>query len=187
MKSRNMKKEKFYSTKLGNEFLIREAKLSDSKKLIECVKSYLKSNFIPITKEEYNEFAIDNEKWMSKLINDKNNLLLVAEFDSKIIGNIDLTMSKHKMLSHTGLIGMGVVPVWQNQGVGTKLIENVIDWGIRNPEIEILWLQVFGNNLKGISLYKKMGFIINGNQKGFIKNQKGEYIDNVFMFRDTKG
>lgn len=85
------------------------------------------------------------------------------------------------MLSHTGFVGMGIHQDWQNQGIGAIMIEKIKEWSINNPIIEILWLQVFSNNLGGIHLYNKSGFIENGRQKKFIKTADEKYIDNVIM------
>jgi len=172
-----------HTTKLGNEIVIREAKLSDDKGLIDCIKSYLKSSFIPLTPEEFNPTKEEHENWINKFLNGKNNLLLIAEYNGQIIGNIDLTIHHRKMLSHTGFVGMGIHEDWQNQGIGTLLLDRAIEWSDNQTEIELLWLQAFGNNEKGISIYKKKGFIEDGRQKDFIKKLEGEYIDNVIMTR----
>jgi putative acetyltransferase len=173
-----------HKTKLGNEIVIREADTSDSKNMIDCIKSYLKSCFIPLTTEEFNPTIEEQEKWISKFIEGKNDLLLVAEYNGQIIGNIDLTIHQRKMLSHTGFVGMGIHVDWQNQGIGSILMDKVIEWSESRNDLEILWLQVFGNNEKGISIYKKKGFVEDGRQKDFIKNINGEYIDNVIMTRN---
>ncbi len=169
--------------KSGKQIQIREAVSSDSEKMIDCIKSYLKSNLIPLTDEEFNPTIEEHEKWITGFITGKNDLLLIAEIDGQIIGNIDLTANKRLMLKHTVYLGMGIHTNWQSQGIGTILVEKVIEWSNTNPDIELLWLQVFGNNIKGISLYKKFGFIENGRQSGFIKNPDGIYIDNVIMTR----
>ncbi len=174
-----------YITKSGKNIIIREVRTSDSKKIINCVKSYLKSGFIPLTPDEFNPTLNEQIQWINEHINGKNDLLLIAEYNSEIIGNIDLTINHRQMLKHTGYIGMGVHEDWQNQGIGTALMEKIINWSDNNPEIEILWLQVFGNNEAGINLYKKFGFIEEGRQTSFIKSPEGEYIDNLIMTRKT--
>lgn len=152
-------------TKSGFEIVVREAKLSDSASLIDCIKSYLKSNFIPLTPEEFHPTTEEHEKWIDKFIKGRNDLLLVAEYEGHIIGNIDLTVHHRSMLSHTGVIGMGIHENWQNQGIGSILMDKVIAWSDCQAELELLCLQFFGNNESGLSLYKKNGFIEEGRQK----------------------
>lgn len=172
-----------HTIKGGKNILIREAKVSDSKSFILCVKSYLKNNFIPFTPEEYNLSIAEHQSWISKFLNAKNDLLLVAEYDGQIIGNIDLSTHNRSMLKHTGYVGMGIHENWQNKGIGTLLVDKLIKWSDNNSEIEILWLQVFGNNEGGIKLYKKNGFQEEGRQVDFMKTPNGEYVDNVIMTR----
>lgn len=172
--------------KRGNRIVIREGKISDSKELQKCVKSYLKSNQIPLTEFEFNELAINHEEWIKKFIEGKNDLLLIAEQNGAIIGNVDLMINGRQMLKHTGYIGMGIQEDWQGQGIGTAMFKILIDWVDNNPDIEILWLQAFSNNEKGLRLYSNLGFEETGIQKGFIKTESGEYIDNVIMTRNKQ-
>ncbi|MBS2100014.1 GNAT family N-acetyltransferase [Carboxylicivirga linearis] len=168
-------------TKQGHQIEVREARIEDADGLIKCAKSYMKNGFIPLTEEEFNPTVTEHENWIRGFMENENNLLLVVEANGLIIGNIDLTSHKRKMLSHTGFVGMGIHQDWQNQGVGTIMIDIVKQWSNMNQNIEILWLQVFSNNLGGIHLYKKSGFIENGRQVKFIKTEDNQYIDNVIM------
>jgi len=170
--------------KQGTRITIREAKVSDSVELQKCVQSYLKSNLIPLTQSEFYELAKNQKEWIKKFTEGKNDLLLVAEYKGAIIGNIDLMVNGRQMLKHTAYIGMGIHDAWQGRGIGTEMMKILIDWVDRNPEIEIIWLQAFSNNAKGLRLYSKLGFEETGRQKGFIKTESGEYIDNVIMTRN---
>jgi len=172
-----------HTLKEGTNILIREAKASDSKSFILCVKSYLKSNFIPFGPEEYQLSLDEHQEWIRKFLKSKNDLLLVAEYEGQIIGNIDLSTHNRSMLKHTGIVGMGIHENWQNKGIGTILLDKVIEWSDNNSNVEILWLQVFGNNEGGIKLYKKNGFQEDGRQVNFIKTPSGAYVDNVIMTR----
>ncbi|MFA8436608.1 MAG: N-acetyltransferase family protein [Marinifilaceae bacterium] len=176
-------KPTIHTTKSGNEILVREAVTSDAVSLIACIKSYLKSNLIPLTGNEFNPSIEEQSKWIENFLTNRNDLLLVAEYKGQVIGNIDLTAGKRRMLKHTGHLGMGIHEDWQNQGVGTILVEKLMEWIDNYSELELLWLQVFGTNQKGIRLYKKFGFAEEGRQPGFIKNSDGKYIDNVIMTR----
>ncbi len=172
--------------KQGNRIVIREGKVSDSIELQKCVKSYLRSKQIPLTESEFNKLAENHEEWIGRFIDGKNNLLLIAEHNGVIIGNVDLMINGRQMLKHTGYIGMGIHEDWQEQGIGTAIFRVLIDWVDQNPDIEILWLQAFSNNEKGLRMYSNMGFEETGRQKGFIKTESGVYIDNVIMTRNKQ-
>ena len=75
-----------HKTKHGNQILIREAKISDAKGLIECAKSYMKNGYIPLTEGEFNPTVEEHERWIKSFIENANNLLLVVEAEDVIIG-----------------------------------------------------------------------------------------------------
>src|SRR5690606_26348519 len=129
--------------------------------------------------------SIEQEReWIKSFLVFDNSLLLVAEFDGEIIGNIDLTGARRKMMQHTAVIGMGMLSEWRNIGLGSALLHEIICWAKLNPILEIIWLQVYAQNDLGISLYRKMGFIESGIIKNFFKKDEA-YFDNITMFMNV--
>lgn len=118
------------------------------------------------------EYPINLEK-ESNIITDyaqsANSILLVAELNTELIGNLDLTGSKRSKMFHTAMIGMGVKEQWQNQGLGRFLIESVIEWAKTDSPIELIWLDVYASNILVLNLYKNTGFKISGIIKDFFK------------------
>jgi RimJ/RimL family protein N-acetyltransferase len=172
--------------KNGKCVLLRQATTFDAEKLLKTIEKYIpQSEFIPLLKEELTQTVAQNKEWISSFIKFDNSLLIVAEYDNEIIGNIDLTGSRRKIMEHTALIGMGMLKEWRDIGLGTALISVLIEWATDNPALELLWLQVYTDNQLGIGLYEKMGFIENGVIKGFFK-QNGQYFDNLTMSKSVK-
>lgn len=165
---------------------IRQAEIDDAEELLNCVKAYVpQSDYIPKLEQEI-KLTIDQEKeWINSFLTNNNSLLLVAEFDNKIIGNIDLTGNRRKVMEHTALIGMGMLKEWRNTGLGTALLKFGIEWAKENPILELLWLQVYTDNKPGLGLYRKMGFEENGIIKNFFKRD-GKYFDNLTMTMSVK-
>jgi len=164
---------------------IREAKIADAKMLTKVVKEYVsESDYIPITDNELKLMFKSQEKWINSFLQSTNSILLVAEYNNTIVGNIDLTGADRKMMQHTATIGMGIIKEWQNVGLGTAFIEEVIDWAQSNKQLELIWLTVFTSNKQGISLYKKMGFVENGIVPMFFKKEN-IYFDKLTMSLNT--
>lgn len=103
-----------------------------------------------------------------------------AEYDNQIIGNIDLTGSKRKIMKHTAVIGMGLLKEWRNIGVGTLIHQLVVEWAKQNKILGLIWLQVYTENESTLKVYKNIGFEENGLIKGFFK-QNNTYFDNLTM------
>ncbi|WP_075602466.1 GNAT family N-acetyltransferase [Saccharicrinis aurantiacus] len=171
---------------LGRLITIRECEIEDSESLQSCVKSYLRSGFIPLTEPEFSEMAKTHTDWINKFKNGKNDLLLVAEYKGEIVGNVDLMFTEREMLKHTGYIGMGIHEDWQGQGIGTELLKILLSWVDKNADIEATWLQVFNTNQSALKLYANLGFEKTGVQRKFIKTKEGSYIDNIIMTRYTQ-
>lgn len=174
-------KETEVTLKNGKVVRIRKAEISDAKNLLTTIKNYIpQSEYIPKLEEEIKLTIAQEEDWIRSFIEHDNSLLLIAEHENQILGNIDLTGNRRKVMEHTALIGMGIAKEFRNIGLGTALLSECVDWAKQNPILELIWLQVYTDNKLGVSLYKKMGFSENGLIKNFFKH-KGNYYDNLTM------
>lgn len=172
--------------KSGKVVLIRQAESKDAEKLLRCIQNYIpQSEFIPKLEEEMTCNPEETQEWIRSFSGITNSLLLVAEFENNIVGNIDLTGSKRQIMQHTAVIGMGMLPEFQNSGLGTALLSTAIDWSKKNAVLELLWLQVYTENVLGVNLYKKMGFEESGIIKNFFKS-KDSYSDQLTMSISVK-
>ena len=172
--------------KNGATVLIRPALASDAQPLIHLIQAYiLDSEHLLLTTEEYQPTEAQQEAWIASFENSKNSLLLVAEYEGRLIGNIDLNGSPRHKLMHTAMVGMGMLLAWRNTGLGTAMLNAAVSWAIAHPLLERLWLQVYHNNEAGIALYHKCGFKEEGRQPEFIKVREGVYADNILMARSV--
>lgn len=165
---------------------IRRAEIDDAERLLQCIKTYIpQSDYIPKLEQEIKGTIEQEKEWIKYFLTNENSLLLIAEFDNEIIGNIDLTGNQRKILEHTAIVGMGMLKEWRNSGLGTALLKLAIEWAKENPILELLWLQVYTDNELGLGLYRKMGFEDIGIMKHFFKRD-GQYFDNLTMTLSVK-
>lgn len=160
---------------------IRQAEIDDAEQLLNCIKKYIpQSEYVPKLEQEINLSIEQKKEWINAFLTSNNSLLLVAEYDSEIIGNIDLNGSRRKIMEHTAVIGMGMLKEWRNAGLGVGLLHSTIEWAKQNPVLELIWLQVYKENELGLHLYRKMGFEESGIIKDFFKLDN-KYFDNLTM------
>lgn len=160
---------------------IRQAKIDDAEEIRSVVKEYIEeSEFIPYIQDEFNP-SLEEEKIWIQSFDVPNSLLLLAEIDGHIVGNISVNAVNRKMMSHTACIGIGLLKEYRGLGIGSVLFERVIEWAKKNPLIEILWLETYSTNKQGLALYKKYGFSEIGRHPDFVKLSDTEYVDNVTM------
>jgi len=73
------------------------------------------------------------------------------------------------MIDDYNIIGIAVKKDFQHKGVGTKLINSLIDFA-KKENVKSLSLEVDETNLKAINFYKKMGFVVTNIRKKYYKN-----------------
>ena len=177
---------KTYSLKDGSKVQIRISISEDAQSLVNLKRSYIKNTTtIPMYLDEYPDDSAKEEEIILDYLGSSNSILLVAEHDGKLIGNIDLTGSKRFKMQHTGMIGMGIGEEWRNKGLGKLLIKEVIDWAKKSSIIELVWLDVYSSNKLGINLYKNTGFNVSGIIEGFFIELDG-YKDKIQMYQRIK-
>jgi len=136
--------------KNGKLVSIRLARISDAERLLNAINTYVpQSKYIPLLREELSQSISQKEDWINSFEKYENSLLLIAECDNQIIGNIDLTGSRRKVMEHTGLIGMGMLKEYRNTGLGTLLMFSLIEWAKANSILALIWLQVYTENKLG--------------------------------------
>jgi RimJ/RimL family protein N-acetyltransferase len=170
----------------GRTVLLRHVEVADAPKVIEFVQGFAyDEEYVPLTEGEFNPTLAEEEQILANYVNRSNALFLVAEFDGKLIGNINVDGNQRKILRHTAVFGMGMHKEWQGCGLGTAILKAAIDWAKNNSELEILFLQVYADNEAGLALYRKMGFVEHGRIPDFFK-QNGRYHDEISMHLSVK-
>lgn len=168
--------------KNGETVTIRQATTEDAAALLQAIGSYIAdADYFLTTPSEFTVTLEQEREWIESFTAHPDGLLLIALHGTGIIGNLDITPGKKKRIAHTAMVGMGMKRAWRNTGLGTALMQTAISWAKEKSSIELLWLQVFGNNSAAIGLYQKMGFKEEGRQTGFFKLENGTTDDNVIM------
>ncbi|MGV1096458.1 GNAT family N-acetyltransferase [Clostridium perfringens] len=155
---------------------IRDIKIEDYKEISKIRKMPEVMENILSNKDEEEELIKE------KIINrGKNQYWYVAEENGKVIGLGILMNHGNLRKKHVGVITLMVNSDYQNKGVGSLLMDKLINLS-ESLNIIRLELCVFRDNYKAINLYKKFGFKEEGIKvKSALKN--GEYADEIMMAR----
>jgi putative acetyltransferase len=124
------------------------------------------------------------EAWRKRLAEPvEGDYLLVACINGEVVGNAGLHQSsKRPRRAHAMWIGMTVREDLQGKGVGTALMQALVDLADGWLNVFRLELTVFVDNRRAIALYRKFGFEIEGTHKAYAL-RAGEYVDAHFMAR----
>lgn len=100
----------------------------------------------------------------------------------RTVGICGLDVYPQARMRHSASLGIMVHKDYQSMGVGTKLVQAVLDAADNWLMLVRVELTVFTDNTKAISLYEKMGFVKEGvKKKGSIR--AGAYEDEYYMAR----
>ena len=123
-----------------------KSKEIDINRLIEYKKQTVYSYAHNLTDEEINKINNYIKNEVIELLEYYNNIII----DNKIIGCLLLTNKDDGKL----LDEIYLEEEYRNKGIGTDIIKNIIN----NNDIVYLW--VYKENIKAVSLYKRLGFNI---------------------------
>ena len=166
------------------DVLIRAAHFSDATALFNLAKTGVNEDcFQLLTRDEFQLSVASEKAWIETYSGDPNKLIIVAEIDGTIVGQLDFTNGSPHRASHVGELEMLVKKEFRGQGVGQNLVMALISWASKNNDIEKIGLSVHSTNSRAIALYEKTGFKIEGIQKNELKYENGCYVDVLLMSR----
>ncbi|EGT4967441.1 TPA: GNAT family N-acetyltransferase [Clostridioides difficile] len=119
----------------------------------------------------------------------ENDYMFVAETNNNgekdVIGFAGLHVNSSPRLRHSAEIGISVAENYQGRGVGKKLMEQLLDIADNWIMLTRVGLEVIVDNEKGLNLYKKLGFEIEGTKK-YAVIRDGKFEDVYIMGRYNK-
>ena len=98
-----------------------------------------------------------NQDGIASLGPDDHNFVAVTP-DGTVIGVVGLKVRPQLRMRHTADVGIFVHTDWQGKGVGTALMQTVLDLADNWLMLVRVELEVFTDNVKAIHLYEKLGF-----------------------------
>lgn len=106
----------------------------------------------------------------------------VALVAGQVVGDIHLRRSDNPRMAHSAGFGLSVHPDFWGQGVGSRLMEAMLDLADQWLNLRRVWLEVYTDNPTAIRLYEKYGFEKEGTRRLFGYGG-GRWTDADFMAR----
>lgn len=107
---------------------------------------------------------------------------LAAVLDGRVIGDIHIHQPQNPRQAHSGGLGMAVLPPFWGQGVGSRLMEAILDLADNWLNLKRVELEVNTDNPAGRRLYEKFGFEMEGTLRYHLFGD-GRWADSYFMAR----
>ncbi len=165
----------------GKLIIIREAYKVDAMKIVKYIdKISSESDNLTFGKGEFGINYEQEEMYIENILRQNNSLFIIAEDNGKIVGNLTFIGGKRPRIAHVGEFGVSVIKDYWGNGLGTELINYLIEWSKETNIIRKINLRVRTENNPAINLYKKMGFLVEGKitREMIIE---GKFVDTLHM------
>lgn len=145
--------------------LIRQIKVSDAEAFLSlCCRLEEETTFMALEAGERKMSLKEQQGHITNILNDSTATIFVAEINQELVGYCGIQVGNHIRDKHTAYIAMGVLQKHIRQGIGQALLQRVLQWAL-DQRLGRLELVVLCHNEAAISLYQKMGFVVEGRKK----------------------
>ena len=177
---------KTVTVRSGRQITIRTAKAEDAAALLAYIRPLAaETEFFVLEPDEFPATEEQEPNWIQDHFDHPGQIVLLAKAFGTIIGNVSFENGPCRRIAHRGTLGIAVVNPWRGRGIGTALMECLLEWATGNPLIEKVCLES--------SPRIPMQFDCTGNSVSWKKDcgpghkfGPGNYVDTAAMCRFVK-
>lgn len=172
----------------GREALLRSPKDEDVESTLEyLVVSSGETDFILRYPEECGKYTPEGEKKLFEQKNESpNEAMIMCVVDGRVVGNCEISFFKGMKTKHRASIGIALISEFWNQGIGTKMFEEMIRIAENREGVIQIELEFVEGNARARHLYEKMGFQITGIRPNAIRLKDGTLLNEYMMIKEIK-
>ncbi|MEW8995533.1 GNAT family N-acetyltransferase [Clostridium sp.] len=172
---------KIIKLKSGKELLLRRPKEEDAEAMIEYLNIVGgESDNLLFGKNEF-RLTVEQEREHINNVNINDNaLMLLGIIDNQIVSVSQVSAPNRKRIAHNSELAISVKKEYWSMGIGTTVMEVLIDFAKNHETIKTISLGVKASNKKAQHLYEKLGFEKVGVHRNFF-NIDGNYDDEILM------
>lgn len=160
------------------ELIICEAQIEDAESLSETLKLVQEeSDFLTRDSDSPTLSPEQAKDFIESQLQKQNAICLVAKIGEQVVGVLNVSSGNFDRINHIGEVFIAVRQAYQGYGIGSFLMEGLMDWAEHTPVIRRLELDVQVRNEKAIGLYQKFGFAIEATKQRGAKTKNGEFLD----------
>ena len=167
--------------KNGHSLTLRKPLEDDAEEIIQYLNIVGgESDNLRFGKNEFHLTVEEEREFIRRLNNDNSKLMILGLIENNIVGIAQISSSNMKRIAHNSEIAISVKKEYWRQGIGSMMIEQLIQFAKDQGKIKNISLGVKASNHNAIKLYEKFGFKKVGVHKNFF-NINGEYDDKILM------
>lgn len=164
---------------------IRKAIPGDGKAIMDCITESCNYDCNKC-KNKYscnkNFFLVANPELIDKKLASKNNITLIAVYNNKVIGLGLYSVNGFSKMQHRAECGWFVLEAYSNNGIATKLVNELIKYAKKN-KLKRLDAEIAVNNKASLRVAEKNGFKIEGKKINALLLEDGSFEDAYILGR----
>ncbi|MBO1198833.1 GNAT family N-acetyltransferase [Staphylococcus simiae] len=142
--------------------IIRKVSIKDVESFIAMLtKIYDDSLYMFYTPGEYDPSVTSASKQLEEYITSPSKVIYVAESDNQLVGFAFVNTQPFQRIKHIAKINLGVKMLYQRQGIGQALMDEIMAWSLNN-NIHRIEATVPIDNQSALDLFKSSDFQIEG-------------------------
>uniref|UniRef100_UPI0040560011 GNAT family N-acetyltransferase n=1 Tax=Acetatifactor sp. TaxID=1872090 RepID=UPI0040560011 len=143
--------------------------------------------FIRARSEECGKYTPEGEKTLFEQKNaSPNEAMIMCIVDGKVVGNCEINFFRGMKTKHRASIGIALISDFWNQGIGTKMFEEMIRLAESREGVMQIELEFVEGNARARHLYEKMGFRITGVHPNAICLKDGTLLNEYTMIKEIR-
>lgn len=163
------------------KMMIRPIEVRDAEHFLELCKKIDESGFMLFEPGERQTTVEQQSKSIERMLSEPNKMIFVAETENKLVGFLAVIGGDVKRNRHSANVVLGVLEDYQGQGIATKLFNKAFEWA-KEVGISRLGLTVMKGNDKAFNLYRKMGFVLEGERVQSLR-VNGEFVNEYYLYK----
>jgi RimJ/RimL family protein N-acetyltransferase len=168
----------------GRVLLIRQAEVGDARAVLDYVNAISgESDFLSFGPGEFDLTEPEEEEFLRKCRATDNQLYIIGLIDDVPVASLSFAGGRRPRLRHSGEFGISVRKEYWGLGIGSLMLDALIEWARRSGIVKKINLRVRTDNARAIRLYESHAFVI----EGTISRQMvldGRYYDHHWMGLD---
>jgi RimJ/RimL family protein N-acetyltransferase len=167
--------------KNGKTLLVREVTPEDAEAVVQYYhKVSGESQLLPFGPGEFDHTVEIERDLIKKFRAADNQFNALALMGGEIVGITFFIASARPRLKHTGELAITVVKEYWGYGIASLLMDTLIRWAKGAGIVKKINLRVNTNNERGIPLYLRKGFVVEGRMEKEVCIN-GEFFDSYWM------
>ena len=148
----------------GRAALLRSAHPDDAAEMVRFLLDVCgETEFLLAYPEERQTLTIERERaFLTNIAEDDNELMLTAWVDGQLAGVANINFSTRLKMRHRASVAISIRRAYWNLGLGTALLNALVDAAKARPEVRQVELEFIEGNRRAQALYEKVGFRVVG-------------------------